>query len=146
MNEEIGINERVKLAEGAGEVGLALMLQDLISQNLEQNPHKLKDFNRLKMAFGLRVFDAEVEMSMLFVDGYLHLHPGIHPQTKVLIEIETELVMAMSNLQIKGGMPYYFDETGMEVLKAIISRRIKIKGMFAHFPSMVRLTRVLSVN
>ncbi len=57
-----------------------------------------------------------------------------------------EVGLAMSNLQIKGGMPYYFDETGLEVLRAILSRRIRIKAMFAHFPSMIRLTRVLSVN
>jgi len=122
------------------------MLQDLISQNLEQNPHKLTDFKRLNMGFGLTVTDAEVEMTMAFADGVLTLYPGIHKSDRVLIALETEMVMAMSNRQIKGGMPYYFDETGLEVLKAILSRRIGSKGMFAHFSSMVRLTRVLSVN
>ena len=139
-------NNLVSLAEGAGEVGLAVMLQDLVSQNLAQNPHKIKDLKRLEMGFGLIVTDADLEMTMTFGGGRLVLYPGIHDSARVMIEIETDLVMAMSNLQIKGGMPYYFDETGMEVLRAILSRRIKIKGMFAHFPSMVRLTRVLSVN
>ncbi len=146
MEEGNSDNQLVKLAEGADEVGLAVMLQDLISQNLAQNPHKLKDFNQLKMGFGLIVTDAELEMTMAFAKGELVLHPGIRGDAGVVIEIETDLVMAMSNLQIKGGMPYYFDETGLEVLKAILSRRIKIKGMFAHFPSMIRLTRLLSVH
>lgn len=140
------VHTLVTLAEGADEVGLAVMLQDLIVQNLEQNPHKLKDFSRLTIGFGLIVTDAEVEMTMDFTGGKLVLHPGIHDKAKVLIALETEMVMSMSNLQIKGGMPYYFDETGLEVLKAMISRRIAVKGMFAHFPSMIRLTRVLSVN
>jgi len=138
--------EQVKLAEGAEEVGLAVMLQDLISQNLEQNPHKLKDFKKLNMGFGLRVTDAEVEITMAFTKGELTLYSGIQTDARILIDIETDLVMAMSNLQIKGGMPYYFDETGMEVLKAMLSRRIKVKGIFAHFPSMIRLSRLLSVN
>jgi len=143
MNEVEGL---VKLAPGAGDVGLAEMLKDLIAQNLQQNPHKLKDFVRLNMGFGLTVTDADVAMTLQFVGGSLILHAGIHESARVRIELETEMVMAMSNLQIRGGMPYYFDETGMEVLKAMLSRRIRVRGMLAHFPSVIRLTRVLSVN
>jgi hypothetical protein len=98
------------------------------------------------MSFGMTVTDAEVEMTMAFSKGELTLFPGIQRDARIRIEIETDLVMAMSNLQIKGGMPFYFDETGLEVLKAMLSRRIKVKGIFAHFPSMIRLSRLLSVN
>ncbi|MFH2129965.1 MAG: hypothetical protein ABIK68_06295 [bacterium] len=146
MDREQSDINRVKLAEGAEAVGLALMLQDLISQNLEQNPHKLKDLKKLNMSFGLTVTDADVRMTMEFADGVLTLHPGIKEQAGVLIESETDIVMAMSNLRIKGGMPYYFDETGRDVLKAIFSGRMKVIGMLAHFPSMIRLSRLLSVH
>ncbi|MBU2647783.1 hypothetical protein KKI24_23950, partial [bacterium] len=115
-------------------------------QNLEQNPHKLKDLKKLNMSFGLTVTDADVMMTLEFADGLLTLHPGIKKQVGVLIESETDIVMAMSNLQIKGGMPYYFDETGRDVLKAIFSGRMKVIGMLAHFPSMIRLSRLLSVH
>lgn len=136
----------VILAEGAEEVGLAVMLQDLIQQNLVQQPHKFQDFNRLGIGFGLTVPDAEVIVTMVFTGGSLTIYPGIVGNPEVLITCEMNLVMALSNLQIKGGMPYYFDETGREVLVAMIKRRIKVKGIFTNFPSMIRLTRVLSVN
>ncbi len=136
----------VELAEGAEEIGLALILQDLITQNLEQSPHKLTDLNKMKVNVGLIVTDAELELTMEFLNGKLVLHPGIKDNVNVLITGETDIVMAMSNLQIKNNMPHYFDETGREVLKAIFSKKMKIKGMLTNFPNMLRLTRVLSVN
>lgn len=136
----------IELSEGAEEVGLAVMLQDLLSQNLEQNPHKIKDFNKLNISFGLIVTDADLELTLEFLKGKLVLHPGINSNSKVLIHGETDIIMAMSNLQIKGGMPYYFDETGREVLRAIFAKKMKVKGMLTHFPSMIRLSKVLSVN
>ncbi len=56
------------------------------------------------------------------------------------------MVMALSNLRIKWGLPYYFDEPGKEVLAAMRSGRIKIKGLIRHFPGLVRLSRIMSVH
>ena len=138
--------EIVKLAKGAEEVGLAIMLKDLLSQNLEANPHKMKDFNKLDINIGLIVSDAEVELTMEFTGDALTLHSGIKGKPKLLITSEADTIMALSNLQIKGGMPYYFDETGREVLKAMLTRKLKVKGMLTHFPSLIRMSRVMSVN
>jgi len=35
----------IVLDDEAKDIGLAVMLSDLIGQNLEQNPEKIKDFN-----------------------------------------------------------------------------------------------------
>jgi len=136
---------KIKLAKGAEELGLALMLQDLLSQNLEQNPHKIKDFKKLNMDIGLIVPDAEVELTMAFKDG-LTIHKGIKGKPKLLITSEADTIMALSNLKIKGGMPYYFDKTGLEVLKAMLTRKLKVKGMILHFASLIRMSKVMSVN
>jgi len=40
------------LAEGAEAIGLVVMLQDLIVQNIEQNSHKLADFKLYKILCG----------------------------------------------------------------------------------------------
>ncbi len=136
---------KIKLAKGADDLGLAVMLQDLLSQNLEQNPHKSKDFEKLNIDIGLVVPDAEVELTMEFKDG-LTIHEGIKGKPKLLITSEADIIMALSNLKIKGGMPYYFDKTGREVLKAMLTRRLKVKGMILHFGSLIRMSRVMSVN
>jgi len=139
-------DQNIVLAGEAKDLGLAVMLKDLLDQNLVQNPHKLHDFRQLNIGFALIVTDAELELTMVFKGGNLTIHAGVHPRAKVQIAIETEMVLAMSNLQIKNGLPYYFDETGREVLKAIFTRKLKIRGLLRHFPSMVRLSRVLSIH
>ncbi len=139
-------SENIILSREAEEIGLAVMLKELLDQNLAQSPHKLDDFRRLNMGFALIVTDAELELTMVFQDGTLTIHGGSHPEARVHIAIESGMVLAMSNLRIKNGLPYYFDETGREVLTAIFTRKLRIRGMLRHFPSMVRLSRVLSIH
>lgn len=122
------------------------MLQGLISQNLEQNPHKVSDLKKMNICVGLTVSDVEIDMTMDFRNGALTLHTGLIDKPEVIITGESGTIMAMSNLQIKWGMPYYFDENGREILKAMMTRKLKIKGMILNFTNMIRLTRILSVN
>jgi len=63
-----------------------------------------------------------------------------------MVEAEADIVMALSNQTIKWGLPYYFDDTGREIFSAIKTGRLKVKGMIAHFPSMMRFSRVMSVR
>jgi len=137
---------QIRLAQGAEEIGLALMLQDLLTQNFEQHPKKIGDFRKLHLKAGLTVLDAEVALTMEFDEGILTIHPGILTGSQLLITSEADMVLALSNVRIKWGLPYYFDEPGKEVLEAIRSGRIKIKGMIRHFPGLVRLSRIMSVH
>jgi hypothetical protein len=137
---------KINLAEGAQEIGLAVMLQDLIIQNIEQNPHKLTDFNKLHILIGLEVSDAEIKLNLEFADNTLTIHPGIQKPPELNIRADSETIMNLSNQKIKWGLPYYFDETGREIAAAMQSGRLKVKGMLAHFPSLIRFSRVMSVH
>lgn len=136
----------IKFAEGAEDIGLAIMLRDLLSQNIEQNPHKLSDFRKLRLRIGLRVTDAGIDLTLDFQGGALTIHPGIQARPQLLIMSEADMVMALSNVKIRWGLPYYFDQPGKEVLEAIRSGRIRIKGMIRHFVGLVRLSRIMSVR
>ena len=134
------------LSEGASEVGLAIMLKDLITQNLEQNPHKLTDFKRLNISIGLEVTDAEIKLTLEFANNALTIHPGMQNQPKLNITTDSATVMNLSNQKIKWGLPYYFDETGREIMAAMKSKQLEVKGMITHFPSLIRFSRVMSVH
>jgi hypothetical protein len=136
----------IKLAEGAKEIGLAVMLQDLIVQNIEQNPHKLTDFKKLNISIGLDVSDAEIMLTLEFSNNALRIQPGIKGQPKLNITADSGTIMNLSNQKIKWGLPYYFDETGREIVAAMQSGRLKVNGMVAHFPSLIRFSRVMSVR
>ena len=136
----------VRLAPGAEGIGLAHMLRDLLTQNLEQHPEKVRDFRKLRLKAGLTVPDAEVALTMEFDGGTLTIHPGVLSGSQLFITSEADMVLALSNVRIRWGLPYYFDEPGKEVLEAMRSGRIRIKGMIRHFPGLVRLSRIMSVR
>ena len=136
----------INVAEGAENVGLAAMLKELISQNLQQRPRKISDFNSLFIDIGLIVPDAGIEIHMEFSKGTLTIYSGIRGKPGLIITSHSDAVMALSNVRIKWGMPYYFDEQGKEVLNAMRDKRIKVKGMFSHFLSLVRFSRIMSVR
>jgi alanine-alpha-ketoisovalerate/valine-pyruvate aminotransferase len=136
----------IQLADGAEEIGLAVMLQDLIIQNIEQNPHKSTDFKKLDILIGLEVYDVEIRLTLEFLNSRLTIHPGISGQPMISIYADSETIMNLSNQKIRWGLPYYFDETGKEVIAAMKSGRLKVKGMFTHFPSLIRFSRVMSVH
>ena len=139
-------NVRIELAEGAEEIGLAVMLKDLLLQNLADHPHKITDFDRLNIPIGLTVSDADVALTMAFENNGLTIYPGIRGAPGLNITAEAETVMDLSNVRIRWGLPHYFDEPGQAVLGAMRRGTLKIKGMLAHFPSLVRLSRVMSVH
>jgi len=134
------------IAQDAEDLWLASMLKDLMAQNLEQNPHKKSHFKNLDIGIGLIVADAGIELTMAFARGVLTLHSGISETARLIITADSDVIMNLSNVKIKWGMPYYFDETGKEIIEAMKKGRLKMKGMFTHFLSLLRLSRVMSVH
>ena len=139
-------NIKFQFAEGAEDIGLAIMLHDLLAQNIEQHPRKQADFKKLNIPVGLNVCDVDIALTLEFSKGVLTIHRGIKKSAKLNITAESGTVMNLSNQRIKWGLPFYFDETGREIIAAMKTGRLKIKGMVKHFPSLLRLSRVMSVH
>ena len=139
-------NIHIELAEGAAEIGLAVMLRDLLVQNLEQNPHKISDFFKLNMPIGLHVPDVEINLSLNFTAGSLTIINGVIGNEGLDITADSETIMNLSNQRIRWGLPYYFDETGKEIVAAMKSGRLKVKRMLRFFPTLIRFSRVMSVH
>ncbi len=137
---------QVEFAEGAEEIGLAVMLRDLLTQNLEQNPHKISDFNKLNIPIGLHVFDVAIKLTLDFSNGSLTILNGVKGHGGLNITADSGTIMNLSNQRIKWGLPYYFDETGKEIVAAMKSGRLKVKGMLRHFATLIRFSRVMSVH
>ncbi len=136
----------IQLAKGAEKLGLPDMLKDLIGQNLDAHPEKVADFNKLAIRIGLTVVDADVTITLDFHKGRLLIHAGLLKPVQIMVTAESEIIMALSNQAIKWGLPYYFDDTGKEILAALKSGRLTAHGMLLHLPSMIRFSRVMSVR
>jgi hypothetical protein len=139
-------NIQIKFADGVEEIGLAVMLRELLTQNLEQNPHKVSDFYKLNIPIGLDVFDAKIKLTLDFSDGSLTIFNGVTGSGGLNITADSGTIMNLSNQRIKWGLPYYFDETGKEIIVAMKTGRLKVKGMIRNFATLIRFSRVMSVH
>jgi len=135
----------IELEDGLESSGLPDMLKDLIGQNLEQHPEKAAAFRKLNRRIALVITDADIELTLRFSRGSLAIHAGVDADAAIVIRSESDVIMALSNQKMKFGLPHYFDDTGQEIMAAMKSGRLKVKGLLTHFPSMLRLSRVMSV-
>ena len=131
--------------KAAEEVPFSLVLQDLMSQNMEKNPGKMDVLRKMKGSVAINLKDIEAAVTLHFVNGRMIIDSGIAGKPALVINTESEQVMDLSVLKIKWGLPYYFDEAGMKVLSHLLSGRLKVKGMFLHPILLTRLTIIMSV-
>jgi hypothetical protein len=116
----------------------------MLRQNLESKPDRVKDFNALGLNVGIDVTDAEAQITLQFEKGKLTVHGGlVNPD--LVISTDSVSLLELGTLKIKFGLPYYFDAQGMAVIKKLLKRELKIKGMLLHPFALTRLTKVMSV-
>jgi SCP-2 sterol transfer family len=137
--------ERIKFAPGAEGAPMALLLSNMMRENLEQ-PEKLKEFNSLKATVQILVKDVGTSVGMVFDGGSLTFHDGGAGTADLSIETDSETLLELANVSIKFGLPYYFDEVGLGILKKLLKRELKIGGMLTHPIALTRLSKVMSIN
>jgi len=135
----------ILLDEGARDVGLAEMLFNLIRQNLEQNPEKIKDFNSLDAKVVIEAQDIQILIGLEFKQGALTVSEGTSLQPDLHIITDSATILDLCLLKIKFGLPYFFDANGFKVFKKLLTRKLIIKGLFHHFSTLVKLTELFSV-
>ena len=138
MTENLVVNN-------AADVPFSYILTDLLKTNLEQKPHKLKTFNNLHAVIGIEVTDVGKSVSLVFTGEMVTLEEGLKEGAPVVVTAESEIIISLNFINIKWGLPYYFDEAGRNVIKLLISGQLKIKGMLLHPVILTRLTKVMSV-
>lgn len=142
----------IQLAPGAENNGFAVMLSDLLRQNLDAKPHKRADFAKLRGSVAIVAEDAEVALTLRFAGGVLTVHDGIVGRPDATIRGDSDGILALSNLPLRFGMPLpdprKKDElrTLREVLSGVRSKKLSIHGILPNLSLLSRLTRVMSVN
>jgi hypothetical protein len=147
----------VSLAPGAENNGLAVMLGDLVRQNLEAKPQKKVDFAALDGRISIVADDADVALTLVFergVDGTLTIHDGIVGVPDVTIRGPSDAVVALSNVPITTpfGLPIpgLRDRVGLDTMRSLArftrQGKLHVYGMVFHVRLVMKLTRVMSVN
>lgn len=144
----------VHMTPGAEDNGLACMLGDLIKQNLDGKPHKMRDFRKMKGTIAIVADDADVALTMRFDGKSVTLSDGIVGVPDVTVRGGADLIMALSNIPVTRplGLPLPNPKNAehMEVMNQVVSAMkdgsFHSYGMWFHLPLMLRLTRVMSIH
>jgi hypothetical protein len=151
----------VALAPGAEENGLAIMLGDLVRQNLEAKPKKIADFDALEGRVSIVADDADVALTLVFARifdtdaaGSLTIHDGIVGIPDVTIRGPSEAILALSNMPLATplGLPLPSPgdpeamKTVRDLARSMRDGKLHFYGMLLHLPLVMKLTRVMSVN
>jgi hypothetical protein len=137
----------VVYADGEDEASpMSSMLAGLITANVTQHPERMADFKALSgQSVAIRVPDIEEELTLTFAGDDLVVRNGVRGRPAVTITASSDVVMSLNLLKIGPmGLPNYFDENGRNVVRAIVSRKLKIGGMW-HLDTLNRVTRLFSV-
>ncbi|MBI3072522.1 MAG: SCP2 sterol-binding domain-containing protein [Deltaproteobacteria bacterium] len=136
----------VTVDKAAEENGLANMLADLISQNLERCPERMPAFHRMRGRVVIVARDIDVTVTLDFDGGRLTVYDGERGKPKLKVTTDSDTVLDLSKLKVKMGLPFFFDEVGVGVLKKIFNRDLVICGMVTNFFPLARLTSLISIH
>lgn len=140
------MSEWIVLAPGAEVNGMAIMLSDLVRQNLEASRTRASIFQAIESVVLLDIGDIDLQVTMDFEKGRLTLYGGRVKEPGITIRSDSAHVLELPNIGVRYGLPNAFDETGREIIEFFKQKRIHIDCSLAHIVDLVRFTRVLSIN
>ena len=140
------IKDAVIVAPSAQENGLALMLAELVKENIANSPGKRWDFGRLDGRVGIVARDADVSLTLDFRRGALVIYDGLLPGRSLTITTTSEKITNLSLINLAYGVPVLHDEQGQALVKDLLGGNVRIEGLLMHPLTLVHLTRLMSVN
>lgn len=135
----------LSITNNAQDVPFSCIVQDLLTGNIEKSEAKYATYKKMNGIAAIDLPDIEAAISLHFNRGSLIIESGVSPDAAVIVRTSSDNVMDLNALNIRWGLPYYFDDAGRKVLAMIFSGKIKIKGLLTHPILLTRFTIIMSV-
>jgi hypothetical protein len=140
---------RIELAQGADEVAFAIMMAELIRTNLADHPHKNVDFAAMQGRVALVAEDAETTITLFFHGSHLTVHAGLFGIPDLVIRGSSESLIDLSRLPNHprfSFLPDFRSGVARSLAKALYTRTLRIRGLYAHLGLALKLAHVLSIH
>lgn len=123
----------------------ATMVGTTLAQNVEAHPEKYADFRSVESDVAIEITDLALAVTMSFRGDRCTVRDGVQGRPKIRIRTDSDTFNKLSLVRIGPlGLPVYVDTPGREVLRAMVSGRLRIVGMH-HVGTLNRVTRLFSV-
>jgi len=134
------------LDEGAKGVGFAEILFNLLGQNLEQKPEKVPSFQAMNSNVVIVARDIDITVTLAFRGGELKIYDGAVGNADLKVIADHDAILELSLINIRMGLPNYFDKSGRNIFKKVLWGDLKIEGLLKHPFQLIHLTKIFSVN
>ncbi len=123
--------------------GLDAMIGGLLQAAI-QDPAKAALVDAMKGTVTIAAPDADVEIGLSFGNGVCRVHSTGLPGSTISISMPAELLLGLSTIPLKFGMPSVMDPAGRAFHKQVLTGKVKIGGLH-HVKLMSQLNTLLSV-
>lgn len=124
--------------------GLAAMVGGLIGANLERDPDRAGRIRPTSVSIDAR--DAEVAITLRLAPGVVRVANGIVPPTHLRIRADSEMLLGLSAVPLRFGLPDVLTAEGRSVVRKLLSRELRVEGLLRHPRRLAMLTSLLAVE
>ncbi len=138
----------IEFGPGAEENDFAIMLLELLRQNIDDHPMKRRDFDRMRGRIAMIDEGARVAVTLHFGKRGLTVHTGIVGIPDLSIRADSDWITRMSRMELlpRVGLPDPRGENTRAIFGASSNGAIKMHGALINLPMVLRLTRLISVG
>jgi predicted lipid carrier protein YhbT len=131
--------------EDADPNGLAQMIAGLIEANLRRRPERSALLR--PAVFELTARDADVSVTIEAAPGSVRIRGGAaRRRADVRVAADSSDLLALASVPLRAGLPDALTTEGRAVLRGVLGRRIRIRGLITHPVRLARLARLLAVG
>jgi hypothetical protein len=123
--------------------GLAVMVAELIEQNLARDRARRR-LLRPSVAV-LDAPDAEVTVFLRIDPDEVRVGDGQVPDAHLRIQADSRRLLDLTTAPLRFGLPDVGAPEGRAIVRDLLTRRLRIRGLLRHPLRLARLTQLLSV-
>lgn len=135
------------MSEGVGPVGesagITELIDGLVHQNLGRDPSRRL---RRRDVVAIEAVDAGVAVSLRSSDGTILVTDGRDPDARVVVSASSTKLLELAGAPLRFGLPDAFSRDGRTVIRDLLTRRIRVRGLIRHLGTVRRLTTLLSAR
>lgn len=128
---------------GSEPSGLASMVAELIEQNLARDPERRRLLHPSVAV--LDAPDAEITVFLRIDPDGVRVGDGDVPDAHVRIRSDSGRLLDLTNAPLRFGLPDALTPEGRAIVRDLLARRLRIRGLLRHPLRLARLTELLSV-
>jgi hypothetical protein len=124
--------------------GLAAMLGGVIEGNLAAHPER-EALLAERATYAIVAQDVDVAVSIRLGDGAVKVRGGVVGRPDILVQADSDTLISLSTVPLRFGLPDATTPEGRAVMKKLVRRELRVKGLVRHPGKLARLNKLLAV-